>query len=100
MWRDKMAGQRALLVLDNAAGSGQVAPLLPGSGGCLVLVTSRRHLGDLMGIWQVTALGRRGAGALGADCGACLPESTPERQPVHGCLSTDRRDLAGPVGAG
>ena len=48
MWRDRMAGQRALLVLDNAASSGQVAPLLPG-GGCLVLVTSRRHLGDLPG---------------------------------------------------
>ena len=49
MWRDKMAGQRALLVLDNTASSGQVAPLLPGAGGCLVLVTSRRHLGDLPG---------------------------------------------------
>ena len=49
MWRDKMAGQRALLVLDNAASTGQVAPLLPGHGGCLVLVTSRRHLGDLPG---------------------------------------------------
>ena len=49
MWRDKMTGQRALLVLDNAASSSQVAPLLPGAGGCLVLVTSRRHLGDLPG---------------------------------------------------
>jgi hypothetical protein len=49
MWRDKMAGQRALLVLDNAASSRQVAPLLPGGGRCLVLVTSRRHLGDLPG---------------------------------------------------
>ncbi len=49
MWRDKMAGQRALLVLDNAASTRQVAPLLPGDGSCLVLVTSRRHLGDLPG---------------------------------------------------
>ena len=49
LWRDRMAGQRALLVLDNAAGSAQVTPLLPASEGCLVLVTSRRHLGDLPG---------------------------------------------------
>ena len=50
MWRDQMAGQRVLLVLDNAASSTQVAPLLPGGGNCLVLVTSRRHLGDLPGV--------------------------------------------------
>ncbi len=47
MWRDKLAGQRVLLVLDNAANSAQVMALLPGSGGCLVLLTSRRHLADL-----------------------------------------------------
>jgi tetratricopeptide (TPR) repeat protein len=49
LWRDRMAGQRALLVLDNAASSDQVTPLLPGTGDCMVFVTSRRHLGDLPG---------------------------------------------------
>jgi tetratricopeptide (TPR) repeat protein/DNA-binding XRE family transcriptional regulator len=49
LWRDRMAGQRAMLVLDNAESSSQVAPLLPGGENCLVLITSRRHLGDLPG---------------------------------------------------
>ena len=42
LWRDRLAGRQLLLVLDDAASSEQVRPLLPGSGGCLVLVTSRR----------------------------------------------------------
>jgi tetratricopeptide (TPR) repeat protein/transcriptional regulator with XRE-family HTH domain len=44
LWRHRLAGRQLLLVLDDAASSEQVRPLLPGSGGCLVLVTSRRHL--------------------------------------------------------
>jgi tetratricopeptide (TPR) repeat protein/DNA-binding XRE family transcriptional regulator len=44
LWRDRLAGQQLLLVLDDAAGSDQVRPLLPGAGANLVLVTSRRHL--------------------------------------------------------
>jgi tetratricopeptide (TPR) repeat protein/DNA-binding XRE family transcriptional regulator len=47
LWRDRLAGQQLLLVLDDAASSEQVRPLLPGTGGSLVLVTSRRHLSAL-----------------------------------------------------
>ncbi len=43
-WRDYLAGKKVLLVLDDAAGHEQVTPLLPGTAGSLVLVTSRRHL--------------------------------------------------------
>ncbi len=44
LWRDQLAGKRLLLLLDDAIGHQQVRPLLPGTSGTLVLVTSRRHL--------------------------------------------------------
>ncbi len=43
-WRDYLAGKKVLLVLDDAASHEQVTPLLPGTAGSVVLVTSRRHL--------------------------------------------------------
>lgn len=48
-WRAELADHRVLLVIDNAASAEQVRPLLPGSGGSLVLVTSRRRLVSLEG---------------------------------------------------
>jgi tetratricopeptide (TPR) repeat protein/transcriptional regulator with XRE-family HTH domain len=47
VWRERVAGRQLLLILDDATGSEQVRPLLPGSGGTLVLITSRRHLSAL-----------------------------------------------------
>jgi tetratricopeptide (TPR) repeat protein/transcriptional regulator with XRE-family HTH domain len=46
-WRDHTAGKKILLLLDDAAGHEQVRPLLPGTSGSLVLVTSRRRLAAL-----------------------------------------------------
>ncbi|MGA4837846.1 ATP-binding protein [Streptomyces sp. G45] len=49
LWRDRLAGRRVLLVLDDAADHAQIRPLLPAGPGCLTLVTSRRRLVALDG---------------------------------------------------
>ncbi|MFR9795987.1 BTAD domain-containing putative transcriptional regulator [Streptomyces sp. MS06] len=49
LWRSRLAGRRCLVVLDDAADTAAVTPLLPGAGGTLVLVTSRRKLTALDG---------------------------------------------------
>ncbi|MEV4754562.1 tetratricopeptide repeat protein [Micromonospora sp. NPDC049559] len=65
-YRSLLAGRRMLLVLDDATAEEQVRPLLPPAEGCATIVTSRRHLGALLGAarWTVPALSTEDAPRL------------------------------------
>lgn len=58
LYRSVLAGKRVLVILDNVRDVRQVRRLLPGSSGCLVLVTSRN---------QLTGLAAEGAHVLQLD---------------------------------
>jgi tetratricopeptide (TPR) repeat protein len=59
LFRSLLDGRRMLVVLDNAFEAAQVRPLLPGTPGCAVIVTSRNTLSGL--------IAREGARALPLD---------------------------------
>ncbi|WP_328323225.1 helix-turn-helix domain-containing protein [Streptomyces sp. NBC_00455] len=55
-FRSFLHGREILLVLDNAANAQQIYPLLPGSPGCGVVVTSRSRLPGLMSLVDAVRL--------------------------------------------
>jgi hypothetical protein len=56
LYRTLLCERRVLLVLDNAKDADQVRPLVPGSGGCFVVITSRTALTGLVALEDAHAL--------------------------------------------
>jgi DNA-binding SARP family transcriptional activator/Flp pilus assembly protein TadD len=65
-YRTALAARRMLIVLDDARDAAQLRPLLPGTAGSAVIVTSRATLTDLAGaaLMDLDVLGAREAGSL------------------------------------
>jgi hypothetical protein len=63
-FRSMLAGRRVLILLDDARDNAQVAPLIPGTSGCAVIVTSRNPLSDVPGARQVPLTALTGDQAL------------------------------------
>jgi DNA-binding SARP family transcriptional activator/tetratricopeptide (TPR) repeat protein len=88
LYRSLLAGRRMLVLLDNARDADQVAPLLPGAPGCLMVITSRDHLAGLVMMYGAHPLTldllppdqarRLLAGRLGQDRIAAEPAAADE----------------------
>ena len=104
LYRSLLTDRRMLIVLDNAGDAGQVRPLLPGSSGCLVLVTSRNRLTGLaaadgarlvtLGALTAAESGDLLARGLGVGRAAAEPAATSELAARCGGLPLALCDVA------
>ncbi|WP_102923044.1 AfsR/SARP family transcriptional regulator [Streptomyces noursei] len=80
-YRALLADRRVLIVLDNAAGTEQIRPLLPGTGSCGVLITGRARVG-VVSTANVFELGmfseEQAVQLLGRIAGAGRTQAEPE----------------------
>ncbi|GAB2852816.1 AfsR/SARP family transcriptional regulator [Lentzea nigeriaca] len=88
-FRAQLADRRMLVVLDDAAGSDQVRPLLPGTAGCAVLISSRHQLVQVDGAQSLRVP------PLGVDDGIALLSNVLGAQRA----GTDKAAVAEIVGA-
>ncbi len=89
-WREWTARRRVLVVLDNVRDAAQIAPLLPGSPACRVLVTTRSRLAGLDGaspLFLDTLSGQEAASLFTRIVGASRVAAEPEnlRQIADAC---------------
>ncbi|ALG12168.1 hypothetical protein AOZ06_39665 [Kibdelosporangium phytohabitans] len=63
-WRSMLAGRRILVLLDNVVSPSQILPLLPGTPGSHVIITSRRRLAAVDGATPISLGPLRSAEAL------------------------------------
>lgn len=94
LYRSRLAGRRFLVLLDNAHTHEQVRPLLPGSPGCLAIVTSRDQLAGLVARDGATVL--RLDPLSGEEAGALLPHLLgPDRIAAEPAAAVELARLCG-----
>ena len=78
LWRAQVGGRRVVIVLDGVTSVSQVRQLLPGSPGCLTLITSRSRLCGLEGVHRVPL------DVLNEQRGRHVARADPRRRPGVG----------------
>lgn len=106
LYRSRLAGRKVLVVADDAATPAQVQPLIPGTTGCAVLVTSRMRLEGLDGVCLVPLDAMTGDDAaelvtriIGQDRVAAEPEAVADLVRACGALPLALRIAGGKLAA-